>query len=154
ALNVTVVLDGGGHELKRQRGCGGLSIAHEVAVNGTPGIGHQSNADEGWRYLLEKGQPLADDALLILQQSSEITVWPRQIANEARADWVGDVDKNDRDHARFSMQGAGSLPGMCEHHFWPQRHQLFRQRWSLVAGRRKPNIHMEIATLRPSEPLQ
>src|SRR5215475_6527200 len=84
--------------------------------------------DEGWRYLLEKGQPLADDALLILQQSSEITVWPRQIANEARADWVGDVDKNDRDHARFSMQGAGSLPGMCEHHFWPQRHQLFRQR--------------------------
>src|SRR5262245_22243981 len=81
ALDVTVVLDGGGHELKRQRGCGGLSIAHKVAVNGTPGIGHQSNAAEGWRYLLEKGQPLADDALLILQQSSEITVWPRQSAD-------------------------------------------------------------------------
>src|SRR5262245_56985796 len=123
-------------------------------MNGTPRVGHQSNADEARRYLLEKGQPLADDAFLVLQQSSEIAAWPRQIANEARADWVGDVDKNDRDHARFTLQSAGNLRGTCEDHFGPQRRQRLRQRCSLVAGWRKPNIHMEIATLRPSEPLQ
>jgi hypothetical protein len=53
-LDVAVVLDGDGHELKRQRGCGGPGIAHEVVMNGTPGVGHQSNTDEARRYLLEK----------------------------------------------------------------------------------------------------
>ena len=123
-------------------------------MNGTPGVGHQSNAARLGAISLRRDNHLPMMPSSYWQQSSEIAAWPRQIANEARADWVGDVDKNDRDHARFSLQSGGNLRDMCEDHFGPQRHQLFRQHRSLVAGWRKPNIHMEIATLRPSEPLQ
>src|SRR5262245_65853165 len=104
-------------------------------MNGTPRVGHQSNADEARRYLLEKGQPLADDAFLVLQQCSEIAAWPRQIANEARADWVGGGGKNDRGYGRFTLQSVGNLRGMGGAPLGPQRQRLFRQRWSLVAGR-------------------
>jgi len=47
-----------------------------------------------------------------LQQPGEIAACPRQIANEARANWVEDVDKSDRDYVCFALQGASNLRGL------------------------------------------
>src|SRR6266852_9417767 len=91
------------------------------------GVGHQRNARNMRRDLLKQGKPLADDAFLVVQEPGKIAAWPSLASDEACSDWVGDVDKHDRDNTGFPLQCASDLSRMCEDHVGPQGDQLFCQ---------------------------
>jgi hypothetical protein len=89
-----------------------------------------------------------------VQQTSEIAAWPRQSADETRANRVGHVNEYDWDRAGLPVQCAGDLSGMCKQHIGPQVDQLFREGLRLRTSGRKTSLDVDITALRPSEPLQ
>src|SRR5262245_45995745 len=116
SLDVRSVLDRSRYQFDAERTRRSLARTHEIIEDGTFWIGHQSSTLKIWRDLLEHRHPLAEDAYLVVQHTSEIAARPRQIENKTCADWVGDVDEYDRDRAGFPEHGAGDLSGMREQH--------------------------------------
>src|SRR5262245_37094485 len=154
SLDIRSVLDRSWNQFDAERSRRNLARTHEIIEDGTFRIGHQSNTVKIWRDLLEHRHPLAEDAYLVVQHTSEIAARPRQIENKTCADWVGDVDEYDRDRAGFPEHGAGDLSGMREQHVRLQGNKLFREALRVRSGGRETIFDANIAAFRPSKLLK
>src|SRR5262249_37592934 len=88
-------------ECRRRRLDGGhLAISRELTR-----VAQDRHAGDVRRDLLEQLEPFATDYKSELHESGRLAVRPRQTCNQAAADRIGDLDKNDRHSAGYFKQG-------------------------------------------------
>src|SRR5262249_43863852 len=116
------------------------------------GYGEEGETRRGRCDLLEHCQPLACNAFLVKHDAGEITAWPSEVCSEARSDWIGDAEKNDRDCAGLALQRRRDGGRHCEDDLRLQRDQLLGKR--LVSSRirsGKAMLNVDGAALHPTK---
>jgi hypothetical protein len=84
--------------------------SHLSGLSAGPAVGRRKaqGACEALRCnLLEQFQPLASHRRLRKDETGDVTARPREVRDEAAADWVGNDRENDGDGARLLKQCAG-----------------------------------------------
>jgi hypothetical protein len=106
-LDLGPVRDRRRNKLDREHCRGPFRGATKVLVSRCRGVGDESGTGEWRRDLLEQRQPFADDPRFVVQHAGEIAAGPRQAADIASADRIGDVDEHDRDRPGRPLQFGG-----------------------------------------------
>jgi hypothetical protein len=92
--------------------------------------------------------------MLASHEAREIAAGPSQAHNEPRANWIGDVHEHNRDCLALTFQRGDNRHRISEDDIGFQTHQLLREHSRLSTCRRKADVNMDIAALRPSKPFQ
>src|SRR5262245_8677400 len=152
ALDLGGVLTRTEHKLDSERvgiGLSGLPVSSKFIHLG---IEENSRARKLRCHLLQHRKPFADNSLLIEERACQISTWPRQAGDQARANRIDRADEHNTDSACRSLQCSRNHHRWCNDHLGLEGDQILgEQPCLLCASRRIAVVDLDIAALRPSK---
>src|SRR5262249_5933757 len=94
-------------QLGSEQRCSSLHCADLTAVTYV-NVPKHADPRHAWRKLFEKLQPLCADAIFEVHETGGVAAWPRQVLDQAKRDWVANIDEYDWQPTCRLLQQQGS----------------------------------------------